>query len=260
MKAQYRMLFAFVVLLLLVSLACNGSSSPASTQAPVNEEPPVTAVPEEQQEAEPPSPAATEVPVQSSAQEFFTEEFDNDFADWSLFNVTGSDETNEDGLNLETSNGYLVFDFSTKYLYSYLYYQPFDYGNVAVEARVENRGVNNNNISLVCRHSDEGWYEFNVANSGLYNILYGSVKSSGDIGYALLADGGSTKIKPGKDVNVYKIVCKDRKLSLYINGNETRVIEDNQYVLRSGKIGISASSFENLPVKVEYDWVTISEP
>jgi hypothetical protein len=47
---------------------------------------------------------------------------------------------------------------------------------------------------------------------------------------------------------------------LYINGTETRVFEDNQYVLRKGKIGISASSFDQLPVIVEYDWVKISEP
>ncbi len=32
------------------------------------------------------------------------------------------------------------------------------------------------------------------------------------------------------------------------------------YVLRNGKVGISVSSFDQLPVKVEYDWVTISEP
>ncbi len=61
-------------------------------------------------------------------------------------------------------------------------------------------------------------------------------------------------------MNTYKIVCKDRKLSLYITGTETRVYEDNQYVLRDGKIGISASSFGQLPIKMEYDWVTVSEP
>ncbi len=79
----------------------------------------------------------------------------------------------------------LVFDFDTKQLYTYLFYEPFEYENVALEARVENRGMNDNNISLICRYSeDEGWYEFNIANSGLYNILYGFYKSDGDINYA----------------------------------------------------------------------------
>jgi len=261
MKSQYRMLFAFFALLLAVSLACNGGAAPAATQAPVNEAPPVVATSEPAQATEAPVVVATDPPVQeSSAQQFFTEEFDNGFADWSRYDVTGSKETNQDGLALEANNSRLVFDFSTKYLYTYLFYQPFDYSNVAVEARVENRGTNNNNISLVCRYSDEGWYEFNIANNGLYNILYGFVAADGNIGYGRLADGGSNKIKSGKDINVYKIICKERQLSLYINGIETRVLEDNNYVLRDGKVGISVSSFKDLPVKVEYDWVTISEP
>ena len=258
MKSQYRMLFAFVALLLLVSLACYGGNPPTSapTQPPITE-PPVAAPTEPPQQ---PSPAATEAPAQSSAQQYFTEEFDSGFADWSLFKVAGSKDTNVDALKLETANSRLVFDISSKQLYAYLFYQPYNYGDVAVEARVENRGVNDNNISLICRHSDEGWYEFNVANSGLYDILYGSKKTNGDTGYAKLADGGSNKIKSGKDINIYKIICKGHRLSLFINGIETRALDDNQYVLRDGKVGISVSSFQTLPVKVEYDWVKVSQP
>jgi hypothetical protein len=227
---------------------------------PPAEEPPATEAPTQPQ-VEEPSPAPTEPPVQSSAQEFFTEEFDGDISNWSQLNVTGSTETNVNGLNLEVKDSRLVFDFSTKQLYTYLFYDPFEYENVTVESRVENRGMNDNNISLICRYSeDEGWYEFNVFNSGLYNILYGFYKADGSINYARIADGGSTKIKAGKEVNVYKIICNGRQLSLYINGTETRVVEDNQYALRKGKIGIGASSFNQLPIKVEYDWVTISEP
>lgn len=264
MKSQYRVLFAFVALLLTVGLACNFLTGSSATEAPLVEEPPAV---EEPQAEEPASSDPTEAPVateppapESSAQQFFTEEFDTDIANWSRHDVLGSKETNGDGLTLEVDNSHLVFDFSTKYLYTYLFYEPFEYGNVALEASVENRGMNDNAISLVCRYSDEGWYEFNIANSGLYNIMYGFVDSSGNIGYARLADGGSNKIKSGKEVNVYKIICNDRKLSLYINGTETRVYEDNQHVLRDGKVGISVSSFNQLPIKVEYDWVTISEP
>lgn len=261
MKSQYFKLFAFVALLLTVGLACNVLTGTDATEAPpvvVNEAPPAA------EATEPPSveePAATEPPVeQSSAEQYFTEEFDTEIGNWSRNDVYGSKETNEDGLSLEVEDSRLVFDFSTKHLYTYLFYEPFEYDNVAIEARVENRGMNDNAISLVCRYSDEGWYEFNIANSGLYNIMYGFVDASGNIGYARLADGGSTKIKAGKDVNIYKIICNDRKLSLYINGTETRVYEDNQHVLRDGKIGISVSSFNQLPIKVEYDWVTVSEP
>jgi hypothetical protein len=154
----------------------------------------------------------------------------------------------------------MVFDVSSKYLYTYVLYDPYNYKDVAVEARVENRGTNNNNISLICRYSDEGWYEFNIANSGLYNIYAATYNASGDVVYNFLADGGSNKIRSGKEINEYKIICRERKLSMYINGFETRSLEDNKYVLRDGQVGISASSFDDLPVKVEVDWITISEP
>ncbi len=264
MKSQYRILFAFVALLLTVGLACNFLTGSSATEAPTVEEPP--AVEEPQVEA-PASSAPTEAPVateppaeQPVAEQYFTEEFDAEIGNWSRHDVLGSKETNEDGLSLNVEDSRLIFDFSTKYLYTYLFYEPFEYDNVALEASVENRGMNDNAISLICRYSDEGWYEFNIANSGLYTMMYGFVDASGNIGYARLADGGSTKIKAGKDVNVYKIICNNRKLSLYINGTETRVYEDNQHVLRDGKVGISVSSFNQLPIKVEYDWVTISEP
>jgi hypothetical protein len=259
MKSQYRMLSAFVALLLAVGLACSFLTGPTATEAP-----PAVEAPTELPQVQPTEPpvAATEPPVeQPSAEQFFTDEFDGGIENWSRLNVLGTDETNESGLTLETKDSRLVFDFDTKYLYTYLFYNPFEYENVALEARVENRGMNKNNISLVCRYSeDEGWYEFNIGNDGLYDILYGFYEPDGDIGYSRIADGGSNKIKSGKEVNLYKIVCKDRKLSLYINGTETRVVEDNQYVLRKGKIGISVSSFDQLPIKVEYDWIKVSEP
>jgi hypothetical protein len=258
------MLFAFIALLLVVGLACNTLTAPAATEAPVespvNEAPPAT----EASQVEEPSPAPTEPPVveepQTEAPAFFTEEFDAGIENWSRLDVSGSKDTNPDGLTVEAKDGYLTFDFSTKQLYTYLFYDPFEYDNIAMEVRVENRGMNDNNISLICRYSDEGWYEFNIANSGLYNILYGFYEPDGDINYAFLADGGSNKIKSGKDVNTYKIICNERKLSLFINGTETRVFEDNNYVLRKGKVGIGVSSFDQLPIKVDYDWVTVSEP
>lgn len=254
--------FVFLfVLMTVVSLACLGGGE---TPAPATEAPQQPAQPAEPaqpaQPAQPAEPTPTEEPPAPVAQEYFTEEFDGDNSNWTYFTVTGSTESNEAGLDLKTEDGYMIFDISSKYLYVYVTYDPYEYKDVAVEARVENRGTNNNNISLLCRYSDEGWYEFNIANNGLYNILAATYKPSGEVGYTKLADGGSNKIKSGKDVNTYKIVCKDRTLSLYINGFETRVYTDNNFVLRDGKIGISVSSFKDLPVKVEVDWITISQP
>jgi hypothetical protein len=250
--------FVFLfVLMTLVSLAClGGGETPAPTEAPAQPAEPAQPA----QPAQPAEPTPTEEPPAPVAQEFFTEEFDGDNSNWTYFTIKGSNEANESGLSLETEDGYMVFDVTSKYLYTYVTYDPYEYRDVAVETFVENRGTNNNNISLFCRYSDEGWYEFNIANNGLYNILAATYNAAGDVVYNKMADGGSNKIKSGKDVNTYKIICKERTLSLYINGFETRVHTDNQFVLRDGKVGISVSSFNDLPVKVEVDWITISQP
>ncbi len=88
-----------------------------------------------------------------------------------------------------------------------------------------------------------------------YNILAATYNPSGEIVYSRIADGGSNKIKAGKDVNEYKMICKDHTIILYINGYETRTIDDNKYVLRDGQVGFSVSSFDDPTVKVEVDWV-----
>lgn len=257
--------FVFIlVVMAVVSLAClGGTETPTQEPAP----PPVQQEPQQpEQPAQPEEPTQPEEPVQveeptaPAAEEFFTEEFEGDTGNWSYFNILGSKETNESGLNLETDDGYLVFDISTKELYTYVMYDPYEYKDVALELRAENRGTNNNAISMVCRYSDEGWYEINIQNSGLYNILAATYNPSGDVVYNFLADGGSNKIKVGKDINEYKMVCKDRTISLYINGFETRVLDDNKHVLRDGQVGFSVSSFSDPTVKVEIDWVKISQP
>jgi hypothetical protein len=256
MKSQYRTLFAFVFLLLAVSLACYGGVAPTVTQAPVVEEPPVVASPEQPQVEEPAS-VATEPPVQSSsAQDFFTEEFDGDISNWTYFTSKNDTTADDSGVEPVADNGFLVLDLS-KYLNVYVMYDPYTYTNVRVDVRVENRGTNNNNINLVCRFSDEGWYEVAIANNGLYDIYaFDAVKGS----YARLANGGSNKIKAGKEVNEYTFICNERNLILEINGFETNTFTDNQFVFREGQVGIGASSFRDIPVKVEFDWVKISEP
>jgi hypothetical protein len=133
-----------VTVLALVSLACLGSGTPTP------EPPPETEAPQQ-----PAQPQETEAPTQVSAQEFFKEEFDGDLSNWTYFNVLGSDQASESGLSLETDGGYLVFDISTKQLYTYVTYDPYEYKDVAIALRAENRGTNNNAVSLLCRYSDE---------------------------------------------------------------------------------------------------------
>lgn len=261
MKSQYRMLFAFVALLLAVSLACIGVTSPTATLAPTNPPPPTnppepTSAPVTQPTEEPPAP-----PPVSQDQQFFTEEFDAPLSSaWSILTVTGSDKADPEKVTVEPENGKLVWNFDSEEVYYYLFYEGFSYDDVTVSVQADNRGKNNNSVSLICRYDPEvGWYEFNIANNGLYDILYAD--SSGDsIGYSRITNGGSNDIKQGKDSNEYTITCSGDKLTLTINGEEVNSVTEKNYGLREGGIGVSVSAFNVLPILVEMDWFKVSEP
>jgi hypothetical protein len=258
---NFHPLFLFTAFVLLVGLACSAASSDSPSQPQPQPQQPATQSPPQQPEA----PAPTEIPPTEAldAQPFFTEEFDvND--NWTYFVVDGgsSSITEEDnpGMQLYTEDSLLTFDLNDNNLWVYVTYDPYEYENVRLDARVINRGVNNNNVSLICRYTEDGWYEFNVANNGLYWIFAAEVDSNGDVGYTEIYSGGSTKIKSGRETNEYTVICDGRTLALYINGTETRTVTESKFVFTSGQVGVSVSSFDTLPVVVDVDWVTISEP
>jgi len=254
--------------ILIVGLACSsiglpaGGSNAQNTQAPPNTQPENTQI--SSQPTSPPEStvAATEEPA-SQSEQFFTDEFNSE-GNWKYFLINGSNSTiareDDPKMSVAIANSLLTFDLNAEGLWVYDLYQPFEYDNVKLETRVINRGVNNNNVSLICRYTESGWYEFNIANNGLYTILAASVNANGKVVYNLIFNGGSTAIKSGKETNEYTAICNGRELSLFINGKEARTVTDNKFVLTSGKVGVSVSSFNVLPVTVDVDWVKISQP
>lgn len=261
-----RPLFFFVSILLIVGLACSfggGDNNPPTQAVQPTQPPQPTTPPPTPTEAapEPTVDAPTEPPV-SQAEPFFTEEFDEPLSnDWSVLTVTGSDDADPDKVTVEAQDGKLVWDFESEWVYYYLFYEAFTYEDVKVDVRADNRGRNNNNISLICRYDpDVGWYEFNIANNGLYDIFYAEVTTSGEISYNRITNGGSNSIKQGKEINEYSISCKGDELSLTINGDEVNTVTEKNYGLRDGQIGVSVSSFDVLPILIEMDWIEISEP
>lgn len=272
MKSLRPVLFLTFVLL-IVGLACSalsgGGGAPAQTQPPavvatVQVTEPPTAEPPTA--TEPPATeavvaTATEVQV-SQAQDYFTEEFDNPLSsDWTSFTVTGSSKADTSKVTVEAKDGNLVWDFDSEYVYYYLFYQAYKYDDVKLDVRADNRGRNNNSISLICRYDPNvGWYEFNIANNGLYNILFADSHNSSKIDYKNITNGGSNAIKQGKGVNEYSISCKGDKLSLTINGDEVVTVPERNYGLTDGMVGVSVSSFNVLPILINMDWIKISQP
>ncbi len=203
----------------------------------------------------PPANATSAPSTTQEAPAYFTEEFNGKIPNWWYFLMSGD----ENKMSLNTDNGKLVFNLTGDNLYVYTMYDPWKYQNVRIAASADNRGMNDNSVSLICRYSkDEGWYEFNVGNNGLWQVFVYDKVTGGD--YQLLNSGGSTAIKPGKAINEYTAICNGSTLSLYINGVRVTSFDEKHYALREGLVGIGVSSYHVLPIIVGFDWVTISEP
>lgn len=195
-----------------------------------------------------------EVVVDTGPEAYFIEEFEGSLDNWSYFLMNGD----ESKMDLYTDNGRLIFDLRGTYQYVYVLYDAYTYQDVRIDVFAENRGKNTNNVSLVCNYTDrEGWYEFNISNGGLYDILiYDEVSDA----YQILESGGSTHVNMGRAENIYTAICQGNRLALYINGVLEKELVDNKYNLREGQVGFSVSSFDVTGILVEIDYFAISVP
>ncbi len=192
-------------------------------------------------------------------QPFYIEEFNGDVASWSNFMTSGDSRMVESEVDRGKLSIHLLKR-EDKLPWYYLINDSFTYADVKVEAVVTNRGNNANGVSLICRYSDIGWYEFVVSNSGTYTIYAVDINGIVRQGYNELKTGGSAAIKTGQVTNVYTAVCKDGELSLFVNQTLVRTITDTEFNFAQGKIGLAVSSPRKLPVNVDIETITVSEP
>lgn len=269
MKTSYfKMILIVAGFVAIVGVAClsSGNADPTATLAPPILQPePTTEEVIIPQPTTPPSNFGQSQPTQevldepdpdydNDAQAYYTEEFDGDLDSYTYFLMNGE----EDKMDLYTDNGRLVFDLQGTYQYVYVLYDEYTYPEAVISLVAENRGKNTNNVSLVCNYSErDGWYEFNISNGGLYDIL---VYSEMDGGYFTLQSGGSKNVRTGRSVNEYTAVCQGNKLALYINGYLEKEFTDNRYKLREGQVGFGVSSFDVIPILVEVDSFSIDLP
>jgi len=189
-----------------------------------------------------------------SSEPFRVEEFDN-YSDWWTWFLTNGDP---DYTDIYFDQGRMKFDLTDTNIYAYLVYGEYIYDDVYLHALVENRGKNSNSVSLLCRYDEnKGWYEANIGSDGLYDILrFDGTLDNG--GYQMLASGGSNNIRTGKEYNEYTLSCKGNTLTLWINGVQTNSVRDNSF--KEGLIGISASSYNVVPINVEFESLEIGVP
>jgi hypothetical protein len=256
MKTLRPLLFLASVLL-VVGLACSAGSGGSSPTQPQQNEPPVQ---QPTQAVEPPTsaPVPTDVPPTVPPVEspkYFTEEFDQD-PGWDYFLTYGDG----DKATVEFKNSLMVFDLEDVDIYAYYIYNKATYDDVRIDLRAENRGKNNNNVSLVCRESDKGWYEFSTEGGGLWYLYGVTFNTENKVVYNRIDNGGALALKQGKEVNEYAMICKDNEITLIVNGKQLKKVVENKYAFRDGNVGFNISSLNVTPIILEVDWFKISQP
>jgi hypothetical protein len=146
------------------------------------------------------------------------------------------------------------------YTWLYALYSPFDYADIYIETEFINSARTPASAGLICRYSEtDGWLEYNVSTDGLYNVLYGQWLDTGVADYLPVIDGVYKDVKPSGETQQIGLTCSGTTLRLHINGVIIRSVDVSSYELGPGKAGLTAASYENTPVVVVFDSVTVSE-
>lgn len=239
---------------LLLSVACQPAASlPTSTVTP----PPLptatlTLIPV----TDTPQPTLTLAFTPTPLPRFFTDEFDAAPAGWDVLQAGG-----EGMPTMRNENSHLILQMDAPYNWVYAVYGAQDYGDIRVDTMFTNQAGSPASIGLVCRYSEtEGWLEYNVSTDGTYSLLYGTWLASGIADYFPIMDGGSSLIQPSGAAQEIGMICSGSTVSLLVNQTVVRNVDVSRYELMNGKIGITASSFENVPVVAAFNWVKVSEP
>ncbi len=167
-----------------------------------------------------------------------------------------------DDYEIFVDNGYLYFNVAVANTTVYAVYDPIffprDCADVRVDASIDNVGqVRTNNISLICRGNDEGWYEFSLGSDGLWYIwLYESASND----YTLRANGGVQNYNKNITQHELSATCIGDTMTFYIDGVQPRGAQITDTQFREGQVAISVSTFDPTPVEVEVDWFEVSIP
>jgi hypothetical protein len=203
-----------------------------------------------------PEPTSTRTPSPTPFPRFFTNEFDSSLEGWVILQAG-----NEAVPNIQSENGSLILQMDAAYSWLYALYGVQDYSNLRIDAQFTNRALTPASAGLICRYSEaDGWFEYNVSPDGKYNLLYGRWLSVGIPEYLPITDGSSKDIQPSGAVQKIGLTCSDTTVLLYANESLLRKVDVSRYELTQGKVGLTAASYENTPIVMGFDWVTVSEP
>lgn len=203
-----------------------------------------------------PEPTLTPEPTPTPLPRFFTQRFDASLAGWVTLQAG-----NPAVPNISAEDGNLRLQMDSPYTWLYTLYGSQDYADVYIETQFTNSALTPASAGLVCRYSEEdGWLEYNVYTDGTYSVLYGRWLDTGIADYIPILDGTSREVGQSGTRQSIGLTCSGTTLRLHINGTIVRSVNVSSYDLGEGRVGLTASSFENTPVVVVFESVTVSEP
>ncbi len=202
-----------------------------------------------------------------AAGDYFMDEFDGDTSNWFQWTAAGDNAKKF----AEVVHGNLKFVMPSSETYAYVENEAYVYQDVYVEGLFRTVSGGLNGMTVICRSSDEGWYEFRVhtrgVNAGSYEVYrYDSyLKSKGQNPYVSLLPGGrvnSMDIVNGFSENTIGMSCAGKELRFWINGVEqtrhNKAVIDS--TLSSGYTGVGVMSFSDGKVDVEVDYFGTNAP
>jgi hypothetical protein len=203
---------------------------------------------------ETPAPTPTLEPTPTPFPQFFTNEFDSSLAGWVILQAG-----NEATPNIANENSRLLIQMDAPYTWVYALYGAQDYDSVRIDTKFVNNAMSPASIGLICNYSEtDGWLEYNVTTDGTYNLLYGKWLSNGIADYVPILDGSSNAIQQSGMEQQIGLICAGTTLSLSINDTIIRSADVSRYERTTGKVGVTASSYENTPVIASFDWVKVA--
>ena len=142
-----------------------------------------------------------------------------------------------------------------------------NYEDVIVQAEVENNGPQIQAFAIMCRATDDGWYEMRISNSGYYELLrFDQYRDDeGKNAYINLLDKryNSTLINTGLEKNTFSLSCIGSTITGFINGEQLYYkkrpmgIEDNTY--KEGTIGFGVLGFGK-EHDTTFNWIEAKKP
>lgn len=196
----------------------------------------------------------------------FHDEMDQDISsDWGLKVVSGlkeqlalSQESSHARIELSSNPNDATFIFLNK---------DKNYQDVVVQAEMEYLESSDTFVGVICRASEDGWYEFRINNQGYYQVLkYDQyLKDQGKNAYEDLVREQlrSPAIKTGKETNVLSLSCVGNQLQVFVNGQQIfkdsvpLVIEDDDFT--EGTIGFGLAAYGS-STDISINWVETLKP